>query len=135
MPTIPTVTITNRSINSLTATINNLIPDGVDCIGAYTSGTITKRSNGIVLIEGTAIPNGAGLLVVNITTGSMNDEILDLTLSTLEGADCFGFSFQSTAYVPTLESIFSLKKTIFSKITRGLSYNPRQSQRKKFPTI
>jgi hypothetical protein len=47
--------------------------------------------------------------------------------------ECYVKSFRSTLYVPPVAT--SRFKTIFSKITRGLSYNSVKSTRRKFPTI
>jgi hypothetical protein len=48
---------------------------------------------------------------------------------------CYQFGFYIAPFAVPENTIKGLKKTIFSKITKGLSYNPNQSQRKKFPTI
>jgi hypothetical protein len=134
MPVLPSVTITNRTATSLTVSINNLFTDGVECTGSYINGVITKVSNGSVLATSLSV-NGSGVLTANITTGSSFDETLDLTLDTnTEQFGCFSFQFQSTAY-GVIDNTTRKFKTIFSKITKGLSYNPRQTQRRKFPTI
>lgn len=134
MPGIPVVTITNRSITGFNLSINNLTPDGVDCVGGWDLGTIIRASDGTVYVA-QVIPNAQGILTTSVTTNTMADEQLNLVLGTSITPECYSLIFQSTAYTPTLESVSSLKKTIFSKITRGLSYNPRQSQHKKYPTI
>lgn len=134
MPILPSATITNRTATSLTVSISNLFTDGVECTGSYINGVITKVSNGSVLATSLSV-NGSGVLTANITTGSSSDETLDLTLDTNTGQfGCFSFQFQSTAY-GVIDNTTRKFKTIFSKITKGLSYNPRQTQRRKFPTI
>jgi hypothetical protein len=133
MPT-PVVTISNRTATSFLLNVTDLTPDGVECFGSFTNGVITRQSTGEVLVANTPALDGNSSLTVTVVTGSAENEFIDLTYDTSTGQlECYVKSFRSTLYVPPVAT--SRFKTIFSKITRGLSYNSVKSTRRKFPTI
>ena len=133
MPT-PVVTISNRTATGFLLNVTDLIPDGIECFGSFTNGVITRQSNGEVLVANTPALDGNSALTVTVTTGSGENEFIDLTYDTSAGQlACYVRSFRTTLYVPPAAT--SRCKTIFSKITRGLGYNSVRSTRRKFPTI
>jgi hypothetical protein len=136
MPTIGTITTSSRTASSVVLNGSGFETPFSEC--PPIAVTIYDAQNNVLqasYLQGGGVLTGYSW---QITLTGITDAGFFGTYS-IDAEDnpgCYQLGFYIAPFaVPENNVIKKIKKTIFSKITRGLSYNPIQSQRKKFPTI
>lgn len=127
---MPTITTSSRTANSVVLNGSGFLPELLNC--PPQAVTIYDAQNNILaasyLVDGNVLIAGSW----QITLTEIKDAGFFATYS-IDAEDnpgCYQFGF----YIAPFAAVKKFK-TVFSKITKGLSYNSTQSQRKKFPTI
>jgi hypothetical protein len=132
---MPTITTSNRTASSVVLNGSGFLSELSSC--PPQAVTIYDAQNNI--LAASYLGGGSVLLAGSwqLTLTGITDAGFFATYS-IDAEDnpgCYQFGFYIAPFAVPENTIKGLKKTIFSKITKGLSYNPTQSQRKKFPTI
>jgi len=132
---MPTITTSNRTASSVILNGSGFLPELSSC--PPQAVTIYDEQNNT--LAASYLGGGSVLLSGSwqITLTGITDAGFFATYSidSEDNPGCYQFGFYIAPFAVRENTIKELKKTIFSKITKGLSYNPIQSQRKKFPTI
>lgn len=132
---MPTITTSSRTASSVVLNGSGFLSELSSC--PPLAVTIYDEQNNVLA----ASYSGGGSVLL---AGSWQLTLTGLTESGLfaryvidaeDNPGCYELQFYIAPFAIPENTIKGLKKTIFSKITPGLSYNPRQSQRKKYPTI
>ena len=131
---MPTITTSNRTASSVVLNGSGFLSELSSC--PPQAVTIYDAQNNILAASYLA---GSTVLLAGswqLTLTEIKDAGFFATYS-IDAEDnpgCYQFGFYIAPFaVP--ENTVKKFKTVFSKITKGLSYNSTQSQRKKFPTI
>ena len=131
---MPTITTSSRTASSVVLNGSGFLPELFSC--PPQAVTIYDAQNNILaasyLGEGNVLFAGSWqLTLTGITDAGF---FATYSIDAEDNPGCYQFGFYIAPF-EVLENTVKRFKTIFSKITRGLSYNSTQSQRKKFPTI
>ena len=134
MPTIGTITTSNRTANSVVLNGSGFQTPLSEC--PPLSVVIYDPQNNVLkasYLDGSVLTGYSWQVTLTGITdaGFFARYVIDAE----DNPGCYELQFYIAPFAVPENTIKGLKKTIFSKITKGLSYNPTQTQRKKFPTI
>jgi hypothetical protein len=134
MPTIGTITTSNRTASSVVLNGSGFETPFSEC--PPLSVVIYDPQNNVLKASYLGDGNVLTGYSWQITLTGITDAGFFATYS-IDAEDnpgCYQLGFYIAPFaVP--ENTVKRFKTAFSRITKGLSYNPTQSQRRKFPTI
>ena len=136
MPTIGTITTSSRTASSVVLNGSGFETPFSEC--APLSVVIYDPQNNVLKASYLGDGNVLTGYSWQVTLTGITDAgfFARYVIDAEDNPGCYELQFYIAPFaVPENNVIKKIKKTIFSKITRGLSYNPTQSQRKKFPTI
>jgi hypothetical protein len=131
---MPTITISNRTASSVVLNGSGFLTQLLSC--PPQAVTIYDAQNNILaasyLGEGSVLfADSWQLTLTGITDAGF---FVTYSIDAEDNLGCYQLGFYIAPFA-VLENTIKRFKTVFSKITKGLSYNPTQSQRRKFPTI
>jgi hypothetical protein len=130
---MPTITTSNRTTSSVVLNGSGFLPQLLSC--PPQAVTIYDAQNNILAasyLDGSVLlADSWQLTLTGITDAGF---FATYSIDAEDNPGCYQFGFYIAPFaVP--ENTVKRFKTVFSKITKGLSYNSTQSQRRKFPTI
>jgi hypothetical protein len=134
---MPTITTSNRTASSVVLNGSGFLPELLSC--SPQAVTIYDAQNNILaasyLGAGNVLFAGSWQLTLTGITDAGFFATYSIDAEDNPGCYQFGFYIDPFEALAVPENTVKKFKTVFSKITKGLSYNSTQSQRRKFPTI